>query len=81
MSDNQVVYTSSEKVGHCLFCVNLFMFSQKLLSTVITNYFRLIRILRVSLATGPMDAFTFTSDVCITFMNRFVLKGSTYGYG
>ena len=79
VSDSQVVYTSSEKAGHCLFCANLFMFSQKLFSTIIPNYFWPTRILRLSLATGPMDAFTFTSDVCITFINRFVLKGSSYG--
>jgi hypothetical protein len=28
-----------------------------------------------------MDAVTFTSDVCNTFINRFVLEWSPYGYG
>ena len=28
-----------------------------------------------------MDAVTVTSEVCNTFLNRFVLKGLPYGYG
>ena len=50
------------------------IFSWKFLFTIITDYFRLTRILRLSLDTGCMDAVTITCDVCNTFINRFVLK-------
>ena len=81
ISDSQVGYTSSQKDGHCLSCVHHFIFSWKLFFTIIPDYFRLTQILRLSLATGCMDAVTFTSDVCNTFINRFVLKRSPYRYG
>ena len=38
----------------------------------------LTQIFRLSLATGCMDAVTFTSDVFNTLINRFVLKGLPY---
>ena len=67
------VVTGSLVVHHCIF-------SWKLFFTIITDYFRLTQILRFGLATGRMDAVTFTSDVSNTLINRFVLNGSPLGY-
>ena len=61
--------------------VHHLIFSWKVFFAILPDNFRLTRSLRLSLATGCMDAVTFTSDVCNTFINRFVLKGLPNGYG